>query len=109
MVRFPAPEMNRLLAKGNLRINESKIWLNTPDGLLKPNNQSYISFQLNNQEANQIENIRVDINIIDGQKGIKVNQSVFVQPLLPNTNKQINIPITSDVNIETKDILSFLH
>ena len=105
MVRFPAPEMNRLLAKGNLRINESKIWLNTPDGLLKPNNQSYISFQLNNQEANQIENIRVDINMIDGQKGIKVNQSVFVQPLLPNTNKQINIPITSDVNIETKDNL----
>ncbi|MDP5049969.1 MAG: hypothetical protein NWQ39_16315, partial [Saprospiraceae bacterium] len=93
MVRFPAPEMNRLLAKGNLRINESKIWLNTPDGLLKPNNQSYISFQLNNQEANQIENIRVDINMIDGQKGIKVNQSVFVQPLLPNINKQINIPI----------------
>jgi hypothetical protein len=105
MVRFPAPEMNRLLAKGNLRINESKIWLNTPDGLLKPNNQSYISFQLNNQEANQIENIRVDINMIDGQKGIKVNQSVFVQPLLPNTNKQINIPIASEDNIETKDNL----
>jgi hypothetical protein len=103
MVRFPAPEMNRLLAKGNLRINESKIWLNTPDGLLKPNNQSYISFQLNNQEANQIENIRVEVNKIDGQKGLNINQTVFIQPLQPFINKQINIPITSEDNIETKD------
>ena len=105
LVRFPAPEMNRLLAKGNLRLKESKIWLNTPDGLLKPNTQSYISFQLTNQEANQIENIRVEINKLDGQKGILVNQTVFVQPLQPNINKQINIPITSEDNIETKDNL----
>lgn len=95
--------MNRLLAKGNLRLKESKIWLNTPDGLLKPNNQSYISFQLNNQEANQIENIRVEVNKIDGQKGLNINQTVFVQPLKPFINKQINIPITSEDNIETKD------
>ncbi|MFN9681816.1 MAG: hypothetical protein ACK56V_09430 [Bacteroidota bacterium] len=105
LVRFPALEMNRLLAKGNLRLTESKIWLNTPDGLLKPNTQSYISFQLNNQEANQIENISVEINKLDGQKGILVNQTVFVKPLQPNSNKQINIPITSDDNIETKDNL----
>jgi hypothetical protein len=105
MIRFPAPEMNRLLAKGNLRLKESKIWLNTPDGLLKPNVQSYLSFQLNNQEANQIENIRIDVNKIDGQKGIHINQTVFIQPLQPNVNKQINIPITSEENIETKDNL----
>jgi len=105
MVRFPAPEMNRLLAKGNLRLKESKIWLNTPDGLLKPGVQSYISFQLNNQEANLIENIRIDVNHIDGQKGIHINPSVYIQPLQPNVNKQINIPVTSGENIETKDNL----
>jgi len=105
MVRFPAPEMNRLLAKGNLRLKESKIWLNTPDGLLKPGVQSYISFQLNNQEANLIENIRIDVNHIDGQKGIQINPSVYIQPLQPNVNKQINIPVTSGENIETKDNL----
>lgn len=105
MIRFPAPEMNRLLAKGNLRLKESKIWLNTPDGLLKPGVQSYISFQLNNQEANLIENIRIDVNHIDSQKGIHINQSVYIQPLQPNVNKQINIPVTSGENIETKDNL----
>jgi len=105
MVRFPAPEMNRLLAKGNLRLKESKIWLNTPDGLLKPGVQSYISFQLNNQEVNLIENIRIDVNHIDGQKGIQINPSVYIQPLQPNVNKQINIPVTSGENIETKDNL----
>lgn len=103
IVRFPAPEMNRLLAKGNLRLKESKIWLNTPDGLLKPNTQSYISFQLNNQEANLIENIRVEVNKVDGQKGLNINQTVFIQPLQSNVNKQINIPISSEENIETKD------
>jgi hypothetical protein len=105
IVRFPAPEMNRLLAKGNLRLKESKIWLNTPDGLLKPNTQSYISFQLNNQEANLIENIRVEVNKVDGQKGLNINQTVFIQPLHSNVNKQINIPISSEENIETKDNL----
>ena len=105
IVRFPAPEMNRLLAKGNLRLKESKIWLNTPDGLLKPNTQSYISFQLNNQEANLIENIRVEVNKVDGQKGLNINQTVFIQPLQSNVNKQINIPVSSEENIETKDNL----
>ena len=108
IVRFPAPEMNRLLAKGNLRLKESKIWLNTPDGVLKPNTQSYLSFQLNNQEANQIENIRIEVNKIEGQKGLNINQTVFTSPLLANVNKQINIPVSSEDNIETKDnILEF--
>lgn len=108
IVRFPAPEMNRLLAKGNLRLKESKIWLNTPDGVLKPNSQSYLSFQLNNQEANQIENIRIEVNKIEGQKGLNINQTVFTSPLLPSVNKQINIPVSSEDNIETKDnILEF--
>jgi hypothetical protein len=105
ILRFPAPEMNRLLAKGNLKLQDSKIWLNTPDGLLKPNTQSFLSFQLNNREANLIENIRVEVNKIDAQKGLNIYQTVFIQPLQPNVNRQINIPISSDDYIETKDNL----
>ena len=105
IVRFPAPEMNRLLAKGNLRLKESKIWLNTPDGVLKPNTQSYLSFQLQNQESNLIENIRIEVNKLDGQKGLNINQLVFTQPLQANVNKQINIPVSSDDNIETRENL----
>jgi len=103
MVSFPAPEMNRLLAKGNLRIDESRIWLNTEDGVLKPDSKSFLSFQLTNKETNLIENIRVEVALNDGQKGLIVQQQVFAQPLAPNRVNQINVPLQALSGLETRD------
>lgn len=105
LLQFPAPPLNRLLAKGTLHINNSKVWLNTPDGVLRPGAQSFLSFELTNQEANRLDNVRLEVRALDGQDALQIEQDLYVQPLFPGTPRVVHIPIQSDASLETKDNL----
>lgn len=100
---FTGVPVNRLLAKGTLQIENSKVWLNTADGVLRPGGRSFLSFELTNQETSRLDNIRVDVKMLDGQQALQIEPSFFSQPLFPGIPRSIHIPVQADLTLDTKD------
>jgi hypothetical protein len=100
---FNGDPLNRVLKKGVLEIDNSKVWLNTPDGILRPGQRTFLSFDITNQEAMRLDNIRLDIKITDGQNGLFVEKNLFCQPLFPGMPRIIYIPVQSGQALDTKD------
>ena len=100
---IPGTPVNRLLAKGALQIENSKVWLNTTDGVLRPGARSYLSFDLTNQETGRLDNVRVDVKVLDGQAALKIEPSFFIQPLFPGQPRSVYIPVQGGPDLDTKD------
>lgn len=105
LLHFPTPPHNRLLAKGTLNVENSKVWLSTRDGFLRPDMQSYLSFELTNQESARLDNIRIEVRALQGQPALKVDQDIYEQPLFPGLARQVFVPVSAASGLETKDNL----
>ena len=93
----------RVFKKGILQIDNTNVKLGTPDEMLRPDQRTFLSFEITNQEAVRLDNIRIEVKITDGQNGLFVDKNLVSQPLLPGMPRKIFIPVQSGPTLDTKE------
>ncbi len=93
----------RVFKKGILQIDNTNVRLGTPDEMLRPNQKNFLSFEITNQEAVRLDNIRIEVKMTDGQNGLFVEKSLVGQPLFPGIPRSIYIPVQSGPTLDNKE------
>lgn len=93
----------RVFKKGILQIDNTNARLGTPDEILRPDQRTFLSFEIVNQEEVRLDNIRIEVKITDGQNGIFIEKNLVGQPLPPGVPRKIFIPVQSGPTLDTKE------
>lgn len=75
--------------------------LATIDGQLKPQDQSYLSFNITNTSNADLPDVQVKVSKVSGTKGYQVWQNNFVGYLRKGENYNVKIPIKAGEALET--------
>jgi len=90
-------------AKGDLNIARTKFWLKTADGYLQPNTRSYVSFNITNQEAFDLDNVSVRLIDQSQRQEITYWANTYLGPLKRGESREVRIPVSAKEIAETTD------
>lgn len=86
-------------------IEHSVATLNTVDGKLRPEERSYLSFTVFNQQNVVLNNVQINVEQLEGSDGVQCWQQNYIGSIRPGENKEIRIPVrgTSHLNSAQND------
>jgi len=104
ITRFESMKPPTLIsAKGDFNIARTKFWLKTADGYLQPNSRSYVSFNITNQEAFDLDNVSIRLEDQSQSREIAYWANTYLGPLKRGETKEVKIPVSAKQIAETTD------
>lgn len=88
-------------ARAGATIATSDITLHTHDGKLKAKDKTFLSFQLENKAAMNLENVQVRVSSNSGAQGVKIWERNYVGFVAKNETKTVNIPVEAVDGLQT--------
>ncbi|MDI9338799.1 MAG: caspase family protein [Alphaproteobacteria bacterium] len=82
-------------------VHTANLQFKTPNNTLTANQNNTIQFTLNNSGKGAAKKLSLTITDANNTPGISFKKDLFIGDLEPNASKEINIPITANLNLTT--------
>ncbi len=107
VVKFQKEKPKALISgggKGTHNLLSTRLWLNTEDGELQPNQSSFLSFELSNKEDFDFPNVSVKVeNKSSVNQEVEFWKSTYIGNLKAGETRIVKIPVAAGQVLETND------
>lgn len=97
----PTADVLASLKSGTELARLSPATLHTHDQKLKPDDQTYLSFRLENISEFDLPNVQLEVTPTSGARGVQVWTNNFVGKLPAQSPTVVRVPVSADQNLQT--------